>query len=93
MKKVNHNDKAIALNYKRGQDTAPKVTAKGRGALAEKILKIAHQHNIPIKKDRALLDALYRLDINEEIPEELYRVIAEILAFVNRMNQVKNVSK
>lgn len=89
MKKEREADKALALRYKRGQDSAPKVTAKGRGVLAEKIIAIAQQNNIPIKQDKALLDALYRLEINEEIPEELYRVVAEVLAFVYRMNRLK----
>ncbi|HON39617.1 MAG TPA: EscU/YscU/HrcU family type III secretion system export apparatus switch protein [Deltaproteobacteria bacterium] len=82
-------DKAVALKYERGKDPAPRVTAKGRGVVAERILAIAREHNIPIRQDKALLDALYRLDINEEIPEDLYRVIAEVLAFVYRMNRMK----
>jgi flagellar biosynthesis protein len=82
-------DKAVALKYERGKDSAPRVAAKGRGALAERILALAREHNIPVKHDKTLLDALYRLDLNEEIPEELYRVIAEILAFVYRMNRMK----
>ncbi|MBN2297125.1 MAG: EscU/YscU/HrcU family type III secretion system export apparatus switch protein [Deltaproteobacteria bacterium] len=91
MKKDERRDKAVALRYNRGQDTAPKITAKGRGSIAEKILAIARENNIPIKQDKALLDALYRLDINEEIPEELYRVVAEVLAFVYRMNRLKKI--
>ncbi len=65
------------------------MTAKGSGTVAEKILAIAKENNIPIRQDKTLLDALYKLDINEEIPEELYRVIAEILAFIYRMNRSK----
>jgi len=82
-------DKAVALKYERGKDPAPRVAAKGRGVVAEKILAVARERNIPVRQDKALLDALYRLDINEEIPEDLYRVIAEILAFVYRMNRMK----
>ena len=82
-------EKAVALKYERGKDPAPKVTAKGRGAVAERILALAKENNIPIRQDKTLLDALYKLDINEEIPEELYRVIAEVLAFVYRMNRSK----
>jgi flagellar biosynthesis protein len=82
-------DKAVALKYERGKDPAPRVMAKGRGVVAERILAIAREHNIPIRQDKALLDALYRLDINEEIPEDLYRVIAEVLAFIYRMNRMK----
>ena len=89
MKKEREGDKALALRYKRGVDSAPKITAKGRGALADKILTIARENNIPIKQDKTLLDALYRLEINEEIPEELYRVVAEVLAFIYRMNSLK----
>jgi flagellar biosynthesis protein len=89
MKKDHDNDKAVALKYRRGQDSAPRITAKGRGALAEKILAVAQANNIPVRQDKALLDALYRLEINEEIPEKLYRVVAEILAFVYRMNQLR----
>lgn len=89
MKKDKDNDRAVALKYRRGQDSAPRITAKGRGALAEKILAVAQANNIPVRQDKALLDALYRLEINEEIPEELYRVVAEILAFVYRMNLLR----
>ncbi len=87
MKKDELKDRAVALKYERGKAPAPKVTAKGRGLVAEKILAIARENHIPVRQDKLLLDALYKLDINEEIPEELYRVIAEILAFVYRMNR------
>ena len=87
MKKDELKDRVVALKYERGKAPAPKVTAKGRGLVAEKILAIARENNIPVRQDKLLLDALYKLDINEEIPEELYRVIAEILAFVYRMNR------
>ncbi|HPC47609.1 MAG TPA: EscU/YscU/HrcU family type III secretion system export apparatus switch protein [Deltaproteobacteria bacterium] len=52
---------------------------------------MARKHGVHVEKDRALLDALYRLDINEEIPEELYRIVAEILAFVYRMNALRKM--
>lgn len=81
--------KAVALKYERGKDAAPKVTAKGRGAVADKILALAREHGIPIEKDTTLMEALYRLDLNEQIPEELYQIVAEILAFIYRMNALK----
>ena len=81
--------KAVAMQYERGKDSAPKVTAKGQGKLAEKILAMAREHRIPIHKDKALLEALYRLDLNEEIPEELYQGVAEVLAFIYRMNRLR----
>lgn len=89
MKKTQEVKKAVALKYDRGKDVAPRVTAKGRGALADRILSLARKHGIPIEKDTALMEALYRLDINEEIPEELYQVVAELLAFIYRMNALK----
>lgn len=82
--------KAVALTYLRGKDSAPKISAKGQGSLAEKILELAEKHGIEIRRDKALLDALFRLDVNTEIPEELYEVVAEILAFVYRMNSLKS---
>ena len=89
MKKEDKIKKAIALKYDRGKDAAPKVTAKGRGAVADKILALARENRIPIEQDSTLMEALYRLDINEEIPEELYQVVAELLAFIYRMNKLK----
>jgi flagellar biosynthesis protein len=89
MKKEDKIQKAVALKYERGKDAAPKVTAKGRGAVADKILALAREHKIPIEKDSTLIEALYRLDINEGIPEELYQVVAELLAFIYRMNTLK----
>ena len=89
MKKEDKVKKAVALKYERGKDAAPKVTAKGRGAVAEKILALARENRIPIEQDSTLMEALYRLDINEGIPEELYQVVAELLAFIYRMNALK----
>lgn len=86
------NDKpkqAVALKYKRGVDPAPKLVAKGRGAVAEKILELARKHNVPIQQDQALVNALYVLDLNESIPEDLYKAVAEVLAFVYRMNGLR----
>ena len=74
--------KAVALRYKRGEDRAPKVVAKGAGSLAEKIIEIAKKHNIPIEENPSLADALFRLELDQEIPPELYMAVAEVLAFV-----------
>lgn len=81
--------KAVALKYKRGVDPAPKLVAKGRGELADKILELARKHNVPIQRDQALVNALYVLDLNETIPEDLYKAVAEVLAFVYRMNNLR----
>lgn len=80
-------DKAVALRYNPDQDEAPVVVAKGRGYIAERIREIARGTGVLIKEDRQLADYLMALDLYEEIPSELYPVIAEILAFIFRMNQ------
>jgi flagellar biosynthesis protein len=80
---------AAAVEYNAAKDIAPKVTAKGQGLNAERIIAVARENNIPIKSDPALIKMLCRLDIDEHIPQELYKAVAEILAFVYRMNQEK----
>lgn len=80
---------ALALKYEPRKDAAPRVVAKGRGAIAEKILEIAKTHDIPIREDKDLLEILSQLDLNQEIPSDLYRVVAEILAWVYRVSGKK----
>lgn len=77
---------AVALGYARGETAAPKVTAKGRGPVAEKILAVARQHGVPVHSDPDLVEVLAALDLDMEIPEEIYAVVAELLAFVYRTN-------
>lgn len=74
--------KAVALKYEAERDKAPKVIAKGRGFIAEKIIELARHHGVPMKEDNALVEVLSKLDIYEEIPLELYKAVAEILVFV-----------
>lgn len=77
---------AVALRYAPKQDNAPRLVAKGRGYLADKILELARLHNIPVRHDKKLLQILSRLDLEEEIPPEVYRAVAEILAFIYRLS-------
>ncbi len=79
--------KAAALKYKPKEDSAPKVVAKGSGRVAERILEVAKQHRIPLKEDRQLVEVLSSIDLNREIPPELYKAVAEILAFVYKMTK------
>jgi flagellar biosynthesis protein len=81
--------KAVALKYKPGQENTPKVTAKGIGSVAEKIIDIARKQGIPVKDDPDLVEVLSRLDLDEEIPPELYVIVAELLAFVYSLNRKK----
>ena len=78
---------AVALKYEPGKDRAPKVTAKGRGLVAEKIIALAQEGGVPISEDPDLVGALIQLDFEEEIPPDLYKAVAEILAFAYRMNR------
>jgi len=81
MKNKEEVSKAVALQYKPANDNAPKVIAKGRGYIAELIKRVATEQNIPIYEDKVLVEMLEKIEINYEIPEFLYEVIAEILAF------------
>jgi flagellar biosynthesis protein len=83
---MDHQKQAVALRYEPKKDRAPKITGKGRGHLAEKILDLARQHNIPIRQDKNLLQILSHLDLNREVPPEIYKAVAEILAFVYRLS-------
>ena len=85
--KKRKTEKAVALKYVSGEDQAPRVTAKGSGNLAHKIIALAKEHGVPIKEDPALVQVLAQLDFYEEIPPSLYVVVAEILAFVYSMNR------
>ncbi len=83
--KEEEQKKAVAIKYEKDKDSAPKVVAKGKNLIARKIEQIAKEHNIYVKKDEVLADELYRLNINEEIPEELYEAVAKILVFIYNM--------
>ena len=85
----NKQRKAMALRYDPEVHEAPIVTAKGKGFIAEKIIELARESGIPIREDPQLVDYLGMLDIGREIPPELYQVVAEILAFVYRLDRRK----
>ncbi|HEY7556417.1 MAG TPA: EscU/YscU/HrcU family type III secretion system export apparatus switch protein [Candidatus Binatia bacterium] len=82
-------NQAVALRYEPRKDRAPKIAAKGRGHVAEEILELALQHNIPIREDKNLLQILSRLDLHQEVPGEVYKAVAEILAFIYRLSNRK----
>ena len=78
--------KAVALKYDQKKDQAPRIIAKGRGEIAEKIIGVAKANNVPMYEDKNLIQVLEALDLNTEIPPELYRAVAEVLAFIYRLN-------
>ena len=78
--------KAAALRYDRAKDGAPRVVAKGRGHVAENIIAVAREHGVPLHEDPNLAETLNALDLETEIPPELYRAVAEVLIFIYRLN-------
>ena len=86
MKQNQTKNLAICLKYSGGSNHAPKVTAKGQGWVAEKIIAMAEQQNIPIRKDKDLVALLEKIDVGREIPESLYKLVAELLAWVYQLN-------
>ncbi len=78
---------AAAIKYDVAQMNAPEMTASGRGVIAEKIIETARQHGIPVQYDPALVQVLAKLKVGSEIPVELYRAVAEILAYVYSINE------
>ncbi len=79
--------KAAAIVYDRERDNAPRVTAKGEGRRAEQILALAEAHGIPVREDPYLAELLALIDLDAEIPPGLYLAVAEVLAFVYRLNE------
>ncbi|WP_284139935.1 MULTISPECIES: EscU/YscU/HrcU family type III secretion system export apparatus switch protein [unclassified Virgibacillus] len=79
--------KAAALQYDVKKSHAPKVTAIGKGLVADNIIAEAKKANVPILEDPSLVELLAKLNINETIPAELYQVVAEVFAFVYRTDQ------
>ncbi|MEI2663907.1 EscU/YscU/HrcU family type III secretion system export apparatus switch protein [Rossellomorea sp. LJF3] len=91
MKARHERKEAIALGYNQQDGSAPKVVAKGKGMIAENILLKAGEHGVPVQEDKSLLSLLGNLDIGESIPEELYGAVAEVFAFIYRLD--KDISK
>ncbi|MDR2428893.1 MAG: EscU/YscU/HrcU family type III secretion system export apparatus switch protein [Candidatus Margulisbacteria bacterium] len=79
---------AIAIRYDVEHDAAPVILASGRGEFAEDILRIAEDHKIPFYEDKGLADLLLKLEVSTEVPPELYTLIAEVLAFIFRLDQM-----
>lgn len=80
-------EKAAALLY--DQTGVPRIVAKGAGEVARKIIAAAEAEGIPIQKNEVLVDALMQVELTKEIPPQLYRAVAEILAFVYRLDKAK----
>jgi len=79
--------KAVALKYNKKNDKAPLVKAKGKGEVAKNILKVAKEYNIPIKKDEDLVELLSKVELDREIPPNLYKAVAEVFGFIYKMTK------
>ena len=91
-KKFDKNKTAVAIAYDAG-DTAPKILATGKGAVAERIIETARENDVPFYQDNKLAQTLSKLQIGDTIPPELYEVVAEILVFVDDMDKMKGKLK
>ncbi len=80
-------EKAVALKYDQENDSSPHVIAKGQGHIANQIKALARENNIPIRHDDDLVELLSRIDIDKEIPCELFAAVAEILSWIYRANE------
>ncbi|HZT13365.1 MAG TPA: EscU/YscU/HrcU family type III secretion system export apparatus switch protein [Candidatus Baltobacteraceae bacterium] len=85
-KRVAPRPAAAALKYDPVGHDAPQLIAAGRGLIAEEIVRVAREHNIPLHEDAQLVEALSRLELTQSIPRELYAVVAEVLAYVFRVD-------
>ncbi len=83
---MKRKEKAVAIRYDEHKENAPRVIAKGEGYIAQKIKLIAQENNIPVHQDDTLIELLAQVDIDYEIPPELYAAVAEILCWIYRAN-------
>ena len=92
MKEERHLRKeAVALSY--DSNTAPKVVAKGKGKIAENVLEKAKENNVPIQEDPSLVEILGQLNIDEMIPEELYKAVSEVFAYIYQVDREHGLRK
>ena len=82
--------KAVALGYNISQDNAPKVLASGAGEIANKIISLAKEHDMPIKEDPDLIEILSKVEVDQEIPPNLYKAVAEIFSFLYKITNKKS---
>lgn len=80
-------EKAVAILYDSQSTASPKVVATGKGEVARKIIEVAREAGVHIQEDANLVELLSKIELGEEIPTELYQTVAEILAFVYKVNE------
>lgn len=82
-------EKAVALKYEATKNRAPKVVAKGQGKSAQNIIQLAKEHDVPLKKDENLVELLSKVELDEEVPPQMYKAVAEIFSFLYKLNKEK----
>lgn len=83
----NNRKKAVAVSYDSSKASAPKIVAKGEGKLAQRIVEEAMEHDVPLYEDPSLAEALSYLGLGDEVPENLYELVAKVLAFVYQLDE------
>lgn len=86
-KKTDTPSRAAVIRYDKEKDKAPTIVAQGQGEVAEKIIAKAKEHDIPLQEDALLLGNLLELDLGNNVPPQLYQVVAEVLLLVRRANE------
>jgi flagellar biosynthesis protein len=87
------NTKAVALKYKAYEDNAPKVVAKGKGEVALKIIQKAKEFDVPLFENEALANMLLSVEVDEEIPPELYRAVVDVFIWLNDLEKRAELSR
>lgn len=82
--------KVAALKYDKEGEDVPRIVAKGKGELAQRIIDVAEEHGLHIHKDADLVEVLEKVELNDAIPLEVYAVVAEIFAYLYRLNKDKS---
>ena len=93
MKEKDELKQAVALKYEHLNDNAPKIVAKGKGLIADNILQTAGNNAVPIYKNKALTQMLMALELDSEIPPDLYQAVAEVLSYVYRTDKLIGINK
>jgi flagellar biosynthesis protein len=88
--KSNPKKKAVALNYDSTKQGAPRVSAKGEGEIAQTIIRLAKENSVPIKEDADLVELLSKVEVDREIPPNLYKAVAEVFSFLYQMTREKS---
>ena len=77
---------AVALRYDREKENAPRIVANGRGIVAQQLMEIAKKHSVPVYQNQSVTQLLMAVELDREIPPELYQAVANVLAYVYRLD-------